>query len=276
VESQLDQPNPHTRYILGVDAAWTESEPSGVALLGVKRGRKPQLIRVGRAYGEFSQWGRIDWDKRVDGAMPRMDALVGDCAGKGYPISVVALDIPLSPETITGRRTADNLISRRYGSRKASTHSPTEGRPGDVSAMIFTQLTLAGFSWAFSQLGEATFIEVYPHPAIIELFRLAERLPYKVSKHRSYWPNLSPSQSRRKVAEQLHWLHRSIGKMVSGTNKCIPALDVRKTRPLWRLKSYEDALDAVICGLVGTRYIAGDTTPFGDELSAIWVPNRNR
>jgi predicted RNase H-like nuclease len=34
-------------------------------------------------------------------------------------------------------------------------------------------------------------LEVYPHPALLSLLNLSERLPYKMSKSRKYWPDLS-------------------------------------------------------------------------------------
>ena len=39
------------------------------------------------------------------------------------------------------------------------------------------------------------------------------------------------------------------------------------------LKAYEDTLDAVICAWVAICALEGRATPFGDEDSAIWIPN---
>jgi predicted RNase H-like nuclease len=38
------------------------------------------------------------------------------------------------------------------------------------------------------------------------------------------------------------------------------------------LKAIEDALDALVCGWVGTRYLAGGCRAYGDETAAIWIP----
>ena len=40
-------------FALGIDAAWTPTEPSGVALLDVPVHGAPRPIRVGRSYSEF-------------------------------------------------------------------------------------------------------------------------------------------------------------------------------------------------------------------------------
>jgi predicted RNase H-like nuclease len=38
------------------------------------------------------------------------------------------------------------------------------------------------------------------------------------------------------------------------------------------LKSYEDALDGVVCAWVGTTYLSGEVEPIGDDMGAIWKP----
>ena len=38
------------------------------------------------------------------------------------------------------------------------------------------------------------------------------------------------------------------------------------------LKRYEDALDALVCAWVGTRYVEGHADHYGDDDAAIWIP----
>jgi predicted RNase H-like nuclease len=47
-------------------------------------------------------------------------------------------------------------------------------------------------------------IEVYPHPALVELAASSERLPYKVSRARSYWPHATPRDRRNNLLRE--WL----------------------------------------------------------------------
>jgi predicted RNase H-like nuclease len=47
-----------------------------------------------------------------------------------------------------------------------------------------------------------------------------------------------------------------------------PAPEIRG----WRLKAYEDRLDAVVCAAVAIAGLKGDARAFGDENAAIWVP----
>lgn len=59
------------RYVLGVDAAWSVTNPSGVALLACPVDGKPELCRVGRSYQEFLK-EEICWEEKPMG-------MCGDC-----------------------------------------------------------------------------------------------------------------------------------------------------------------------------------------------------
>ena len=106
------------KYILGADAAWSDKNPSGVALLKLSHNSVPGLIKAGRSYDEFCDNEKIVRQNRVKGS----------------------LDILLSPSPITHRRKADQDISHEYGKKKASTHSPSPERPGAIAINIFKQL----------------------------------------------------------------------------------------------------------------------------------------
>ena len=58
---------------------------------------------------------------------------------------------------------------------------------------------------------------------------------------------------------------------MQGERVALPGPNSCKT--LAGLKSYEDALDALVCAWVGTEYLAGRATAYGDCDAAIWVPN---
>lgn len=181
---------PH--FILGIDAAWTAHHPSGVALVKIPARGQPQLLHVARSYEEFCQLAsgdKIDWTARVRGSAPDIPTMLAVCQKIcGALPNVVALDIPLSPQPINGRRSADRLVTKNYIARKAGTHSPTAQRPGPISLRLFEQFTRSNFEWQHAEVSSPQkknsriFIEVYPHPAIIELLGLPERLKYKVSK----------------------------------------------------------------------------------------------
>jgi predicted transcriptional regulator/predicted RNase H-like nuclease len=263
-------------HVLGVDTAWTPGEPSGVVLLNYEKGSKPVIGRAGRSYREFCTVGGPSWDDSVTGSQPELHEILRACA---VDVDVVSLDIPLSPIEITGRRCADNAISKEYGSRGAGTHTPSSERPGPISASIFTQLTASGFRWTGQDrsVENHVFIEVYPHTAIIELFGYDYRFPYKVQKRGRYWPDLSTAERKHRVIENLVELRGRLTEEISNVPDFLPLLDPRKPYRDKFLKGYEDLLDALVCGLVGHFYLKGETVAFGDGADGvIWVPKRGQ
>lgn len=269
--------------VLGIDAAWTAHHPSGVALALASARGSPRLLRLARSYEEFCRINaneKIDWSTKVHGCEPNILALLGVCKkiANAMP-NVIALDIPIGPQFITGRRTADKMVTSAYISRKAGTHSPTAKRPGPISQMLFQQLSACGFEWlhtksTFSRNKNShVFIEAYPHPAIIELLDLDERLKYKVSKLQKYWPGLEGDKRWAALAQNLARLRTALDKRIAGVADWLPsAKSFIKNESTSRLKGYEDALDAIVCTWIGCEFLAGHCVAYGDEGSAIWLP----
>ncbi len=264
------------KYVLGIDAAWTVKNPSGVALLKWVPNSKPELVRAGRSYDEFCNIGKPDWQNSIGESKHNPDFLktIECCLKK---VDLVALDMPLSSQEITGRRNADNVISREYGNRKVSTHSPSNDRPGEISTDIFKLLTKNGFSWACGHIKTPAFIEVFPHVAIIELFGYDQRFPYKVQKRAKYWPNDKSEERSRKIICKLNELRNKITSVATGIEQFLPQLEPTKSYSTKCLKGYEDLLDAILSALVGCNFLEGkaEPKPPGDETGVIWVP-KNR
>jgi predicted RNase H-like nuclease len=269
--------------VVGIDAAWTAHHPAGVALVKIQKRDRPRLLRVARSYEEFCGFcknDRIDWSTKVHGSAPNIPALLAVCERiAGVMPTVIALDIPLGPQLITRRRAADRMVTSAYLKRKAGTHSPTATRPGPISQILFEQLCSCGFKWlpvrtALSQSKNSrVFIEAYPHPAIIELLNLNERLKYKVSKLQKYWPDLEGDKRWAAVAQNLARLRTVLDKRLAGVADCLPsAQSLIKNGAVSRLKGYEDALDAIVCAWIGCEFLAGRCVAYGDEKSAIWLP----
>ena len=168
-------------YILGVDAAWTAHHPSGISLLHCVSGKPLRVVKLARSYHEFLARDAPDWPVKPVSSPPLLTEIVQHCRARGYEVQVVALDIPLAPQPVRSYREADRALTRAYSRRGAPVHSPTPVRPGAISDLIYQQLTGAGFRWAGSQavLDQPSFIEVYPHAAIIELFGYAYRIKYR-------------------------------------------------------------------------------------------------
>jgi predicted RNase H-like nuclease len=113
-------------------------------------------------------------------------------------------------------------------------------------------------------------IEVYPHPALVELSGASQRLPYKESKKHKYWPSVLPTERRRLLLQEWAKIVVLLDDKISGVAAGLPT--ALMGAPVARLKAYEDALDAIVCAWVGISVLAGRARHFGDEDSAIWIP----
>ncbi|WP_439630802.1 DUF429 domain-containing protein [Shinella sp.] len=100
--------------------------------------------------------------------------------------------------------------------------------------------------------------------------RTEKRLPYKQSKTRNYWPTDNPAGRRTKLFRTWRAIVTALDDELSGISDYLqfPALGA----PSWQLKAFEDMLDAVICAWVGICVLEGTSVPFGDDTSAIWIP----
>jgi len=259
--------------VLGIDAAWTQGNPSGVAL-AVKHQSAWRLVALSPSYECFYARGE---GRSAKGCVPtgsRADVVaLLDSSSKllGHSVDLVAVDIPLARVPIVGRRTSDNAVSRAYGARKCGTHTPSAQRPGAISDELRIGFAQAGYALQTSSVSTPGLIEVYPHPALVELTNAFERLPYKVSRARQYWPKSTSEDRRARLVQEWRRIVRLLESRIEGVESALPPLssDMR----ISELKSYEDMIDAVVCASVAICALEGCATPFGDQESAIWIPN---
>jgi len=252
--------------ILGIDAAWTTKNPTGVALLS-KNGK---LVTAAPSYSSFldlSDGVDVDWSRP---ASPEegIDAVLLAAARllPNDPVNVIAIDMPVSKSPITGRRNCDQVVSKDFGANGCGTHSPSLKRPGIVSQRFSAAMDKAGFNLATASESHKgkTYIEVYPHTALLRLMNADYRLPYKQSKRAKYWPKLSTPQRKQNLLNQWKVIVSRLEGHVGETR--LP-LDGKIC-----LKSVEDAIDGVICAWVGYEYSQGRAECMGDDFAAIWTP----
>ena len=103
--------------VLGIDAAWTAKEPSGVALLEGSPGEW-RCVTVTPSYDSFlalAAGAPIDWTVKAQGAIPEASQLItaAERLLGGVKVAVVTVDMPLATIPITGRRAADSAVSNR-------------------------------------------------------------------------------------------------------------------------------------------------------------------
>ncbi len=264
------------RAVLGIDAAWTLTQPSGVALV-VEAAEGWHLNALASSYQDF--YARADAhtddglapDARPSGSQPDASALLAACLKLcGRKPDLVAVDMPLSKELIKHRRCSDDAVSTAYGSRQCGTHTPSEKRPGKISDDLHLDFAEAGYCLQTTTISSPGLIEVYPHPALVELANAPTRLPYKMAKIRRYWPKLAPKERRTKLYCQWRTIVELLEEKISGVARALPELEA--TASGIQLKAYEDRLDAVICAWVAICALNGQARPFGDAGSAIWIP----
>jgi predicted RNase H-like nuclease len=262
--------------ILGIDAAWTATEPSGIALLQ-QHEKRWRCVAVAPSYAAFSAQAHgsvADWSKLEKGSIPDVANLLRTASMlTGEPVSLVAIDMPVATDAIVGRRFADQAVSRLFGAHWCSAHSPNQIRPGALGAELSRRFMDEGFPIATASTEAGAMprlLEVYPHPALLTLLNRDQRLPYKVSKSSRYWPGESVPQRIANLLLEFANIQYGLTRHIDDIPISLPQPEEVKT--LAALKPYEDALDALICCWVGAEYLAGNAYPLGDKSAAVWCP----
>lgn len=217
--------------VLGIDAAWTAHQPSGVAL--VKRNAEGwSCVALAPSYASFlalANGTAIDWSARAHGDRPDMAALITAAERlTGRPVDLLAFDMPLSTELVRSRRAADRLVSQQFGNRGCAVHSPMPQRPGAIADDIRESLEQSGYALrtAIDQSAAGGVIEVYPHVALLALLNRHYRLPYKVSRSQQYWKTevLSVQQRIERLLAQFQLIHDALVQKISSIDLLMPHL----------------------------------------------------
>jgi len=185
-------------------------------------------------------------------------------------LSGVAIDAPLIINNSSGQRLCEKEIGVTYGSRNASCHTSNKKLYPDANSVeLSSDLSRCGFSHI---KGNRWQIECYPHPAIIEIFGLQERLKYKKGR------------VPEKKAGQIE-LGRLIGQLSSSPILKLKVGDefAKYSAPAYiqslkgqNLKNNEDVLDSIDCLYIAALHsVGGMGQVFGNiQEGYIWVPQR--
>ena len=255
--------SPPEKIVLGIDAAWTAANPSGVALVAETDGIW-RIVAVAASFEDFIGLAGDD-----EGSGPA--ALIAAAARLAGRIpDLVTVDMPMMDAPILARRAADNAVNRAYAGRGAGTHSPTVIRPGAVGRALEAGLSAAGYPLATLDIRPPCRIEIYPHPALIELLGAAYRLPYKAGNTGKYWRGLPLIERRLRLYEVWATIVAAMDGVIAGSSDflALPPANARGRS----LKAFEDRLDAVVAAHVGAMALDGRARPYGDAASAVWVP----
>jgi predicted RNase H-like nuclease len=230
------------------------------------------LAGVAGSYKGFETLAQPNEHGQHSGAMSPPNASSLLAAGSticGRPIDLVAIDMPLARSPIVGRRVSDNAVSVAYGARHCATHSPSAVRPGRISDELRESFEREGYPLRTTAIATPGLIEVYPHPALVELSAATRRLPYKIGRVRSYWPLLTASERRAQLWVTWREIVSLLGQRIDGVAVQLPELN--ETASTADMKSFEDKLDAVVCAWA-VCCLERKAVPYGDEDSSIWIP----
>jgi predicted RNase H-like nuclease len=236
------------RAVLGIDAAWTLTQASGVALARqTKAGAPWRLVAVAPSYQDFYALAEGAEPSPNDNSPDPIRLLASSRQLCSVLPDLVAVDMPLARHPIAGRRASDNAVSSAYGARLCGTHTPSSIRPGRISDELTKGFAEAGFPLQTGPIETPGLIEVYPHPALVELANAPERLCYKVAKIRKYWPALDAIKRRERLFEVWAGILELLDKQIAGVQEKMPSLAPASRTCVADLKQVEDMLDAIVC-----------------------------
>src|SRR4051812_46937295 len=236
-------------HFIGVDLAWGERRPTGVAVLdGTGR-----LVHVS---------AQTDDDSIIGAMTPYAE---GPC--------LVAVDAPLVVENATGNRPAEAALNRDFARFEAGAHPANTARPEFSRVPRAARLAATlGLDTDPRSRSPRRAIEVYPHPATVALFRLGRTLKYK-------------DKPGRRLEQLREELLRLMG-LVEGLRLAALPLHVEGHQP-WHdlvrqvqaatrksdLRRAEDQVDAVVCAYVAlfAERCPDLTTTYGDARTGYIV-----
>lgn len=215
---------------IGIDLAWGETNPSGWAVLKGDQ-RCAELVEVN--------------------TLPSCEAVLARLKDHATASIVVAIDAPLIISNEKGQRRCETEIGRCYGAKGASCHSSNLSHCHPAGVRLASQLESLGFRHAPDLAhpeNQRVMLEVYPHPALIELFRLRSIIKYKKGK----------VASRRKGQGDLQQRLRELSRFTRPL-ACTPSLSeflATQTKALRgaALKANEDKLDAIMCAYIAYHW----------------------
>jgi len=207
---------PETTRIAGVDLAWGNRRPDGVCVLEANR-KRARVLGWGLPHGDDNLFAFLD--QHLGGAH-----------------AFIAMDAPVICRNLEGARPVDRLTHVHFGRFKAGAH-PCNLARCRRPPRVATKLEKRGFT--IGTEGRRVVAEVYPHPAMVRLFGLNERIPYK----------------RGRVDARRREFRRLQAELRTCLAAHFPALEM--SAPLARLldlpwtKDAEDQTDAFFCALIG-------------------------
>jgi predicted RNase H-like nuclease len=240
---------------VGVDLGW-QSQPSGLCCLEWQHGAL-HLLQMCRLQEIVDV---LAWlDRQVSPQEP----------------AIVAVDAPTLIPNLTGMRLPDRLTHKHFGRYHAGCYPANLGRPFAQRTVGFgLSLEARGFQHAPALVPQQPGryqIEVFPHPATVNLFGLSQILKYKKGKLAERRAELQ--KLRHYILDVLPNLEPSLAIAGASLIPDVPATGAA-------LKALEDQLDSLICAYVAAHWwywglernwVLGAATPEGSCITGYIV-----
>ncbi len=232
---------------IGVDLAWSPRNPTAVAVADLDHGR----WAITEVAGDL-----VSNENLAD--------FVAAAADDGP--AIVGIDAPLVVPNVAGIRKADALVNTLYRRYHAGVHPANRhslGRYGGLRAeSLVADLEARGFRHDPNirrRRPARTIFELYPHAALVSLFRLPRILEYKARGRGR------PLAYRWREFVRYQTLLRRLGKM-DPPMRVGPEWSRARVRGVRgrELKTLEDALDAIT-----SAYVAAYFWTWGTERCAV-------
>ena len=243
-----------TWNIAGIDLAWRGQRNTSAVSIGRLDGGA-RVVVVQNVYPAIQ--GNADLVKKVQ---------------EHRPVDGVSIDAPLIITNPLGQRPCERQLSAEYGARHASCHASNLRLYPEASSVVLSEL-MSGLGFVHLGAAGSKFqIECYPHPAIIEIFDLKKRLPYKKGKV------TEKKEGQIKLSKLIRDLERSpvLKLRLMGEARGYSEEDRIRALSGRALKENEDALDSIICAYIAALYQVGvQHKIYGDlERGYIYVPQQ--
>lgn len=235
-------------HYLGVDLAWGQRGPTGVAALDATGA----LCHVGVAGSD-------------DDVLTQLGPYVtGDC--------VVAIDAPLVVINSSGNRPCEAALNRDFRRFDAGAHPANTGlawfADGGRGARLCAQLRL---DLDPRSTARRRAFEVYPHAASVVLFGLDKTLKYKQKSGRDFSGLQSELLRLIGFLEELTSATPTLEVRTEAWDALTSAVRTASTKA--QLRRAEDPIDAVLCAYIA-RYAAhrpADIRVYGDTVTGCIV-----
>ena len=216
-------------HFVGIDLAWSARNNSAAAAIEAEQG-----------HGKL-----IDHKKQLE-ADDEIIAFISKVSNDGP--TIVGIDAPLIVPNTTRLRPCDRDVTREFGRYHAGAHSANRNllkRDGKVRGEeLVKRLRTIHFIHDYNIPRHSDtcrqVVEVYPHPATINLFKLKQVLKYK----------RGTMKDRQKELNKLQ-------QYIASLKAAEPALHVHEqyfhdTTQLhgYHFKAHEDFLDAILCAYI--------------------------